>query len=64
MDKAAFLERDETAAELLVRCANSPLETSLPFIDGHAPLRAQHVVLLSGAAGTAKSRALAQVRTT
>ncbi len=61
MDKTAFLQPDETAAQMLARCANSPLHTGVPFIDGHARLRAKHVAVLSGASGSAKSRALVQV---
>lgn len=61
MDKAAFLHIDETAAQLLVRCAATPLETGIYFIDNHTRLRAKHVALLSGGDGTAKSCMLVQV---
>ena len=58
---AAFLEPQETAAQLLARTFVAPLRSGVPVIDQHTALRPGHIVEIAGGPGTAKSELLLQV---
>lgn len=60
-DRVAFLQPDETAAQMIARCKVVTLPTSVEFLDRHSMLRARNVALLTGSSGTAKSRILMQI---
>jgi hypothetical protein len=57
----AFLQPDETAAQFLARSFVEQIHTGVPLIDLRAPLRATHVVEISGLASTGKTEILYSV---
>lgn len=60
----SLLQPDETAAQFLARTFAEQIFTGVPLIDHRSPLRATHVLEISGLAGTGKTELLYSVRNT